>query len=134
MLNKTRLETNNTNLQSLIKKANALPDAGGGGGSGGGSVETCSININITSPMVTQVVYHVACFENGKIEHKNKLTTGATIIENVACNTIMYIIFDGNGTYNNPNGLTKIADPSYNMRIYQITASSGETVMVEISL
>lgn len=31
MSNKTRLQTNNTNLQSLIDKANALPDAGSGG-------------------------------------------------------------------------------------------------------
>lgn len=31
MSNKSRLQTNNTNLQALINKANALPDAGGGG-------------------------------------------------------------------------------------------------------
>lgn len=31
MSNKTRLQTNNTNLQALIDKANALPDAGSGG-------------------------------------------------------------------------------------------------------
>lgn len=35
MSNKTRLQTNNTNLQSLIDKANNLPDAGSGGGGGG---------------------------------------------------------------------------------------------------
>lgn len=35
MSNKSRLQTNNTNLQALIDKANALPDAGSGGGSGG---------------------------------------------------------------------------------------------------
>ena len=33
MSNKTRLQTNNTNLQSLIDKANNLPDAGSGSGS-----------------------------------------------------------------------------------------------------
>lgn len=41
MSNKSRLQTNNTNLQELINKANALPDAGGGGG----SVESCTITI-----------------------------------------------------------------------------------------
>lgn len=41
MSNKTRLQTNNINLQALIDKANALPDAG----SGGGSVETCTVTI-----------------------------------------------------------------------------------------
>lgn len=39
MSNKTRLQTNNTNLQELINKAENLPDAG----DGGGSVETCTI-------------------------------------------------------------------------------------------
>lgn len=37
MSNKTRLQTNNTNLQTLINKANSLPDAGGGSGGGGDS-------------------------------------------------------------------------------------------------
>ena len=32
MSNKTRLQTNNTNLQNLITKANNLPNAGSGGG------------------------------------------------------------------------------------------------------
>ena len=43
MSNKTRLQTNNTNLQSLIDKANALPEAGSGGGSA--SVDTCRVTI-----------------------------------------------------------------------------------------
>ena len=43
MSNKTRLQTNNTNLQALIDKANALPDAGSGGGA---SVETCTVTIS----------------------------------------------------------------------------------------
>lgn len=44
MSNKTRLQTNNTNLQALIDKANALPEAG----SGGGSVETCTVTVTFT--------------------------------------------------------------------------------------
>lgn len=51
MSNKTRLQTNNTNLQELINKANALPDAGSGG-SGGGSVEMCTLTIYADSPMM----------------------------------------------------------------------------------
>lgn len=43
MSNKTRLQTNNTNLQALIDKANALPEAGGG--SGGGSLDTCTLRV-----------------------------------------------------------------------------------------
>lgn len=44
MSNKLRLQTNNTALQGLIDKANALPDAGGGSG----SVKTCTVTISFT--------------------------------------------------------------------------------------
>lgn len=50
MSNKSRLQTNNTNLQALIDKANALPDAGSGG-SGGASLETCTVTITIYDSM-----------------------------------------------------------------------------------
>jgi hypothetical protein len=46
MSNKSRLQTNNTNLQSLIDKANALPDAGGSGG----TLETCYCMIAADAP------------------------------------------------------------------------------------
>jgi hypothetical protein len=45
MSNKTQLQTNNTQLASLIQ---TLQDKAAGG-SGGGSVETCTININVQS-------------------------------------------------------------------------------------
>ena len=43
MSNKSRLQTNNINLQELIDKANALPDAGSD--SGGGNIATCNVYI-----------------------------------------------------------------------------------------
>jgi hypothetical protein len=49
MSNKTRLQTNNTNLQALIDKANSLPDAGS---SGGGSVETCTVTLIGEAPII----------------------------------------------------------------------------------
>ena len=56
MSNKTRLQTNNTNLQELINKANALPDAGSGGG---GSVETCTVTLSSDAPSSgTESVYY----------------------------------------------------------------------------
>ena len=45
MSNKSRLQTNNINLQELINKANALPDAGSGGSGGGTSGGTVSVTI-----------------------------------------------------------------------------------------
>jgi hypothetical protein len=48
MSNKTRLQTNNINLQALIDKANALPDAGGEG-----SVETCTVTIETSDGLIS---------------------------------------------------------------------------------
>ena len=43
---KTELQSNNIDLQTILNKVNALPEAGGGGGA---SVETCTIILNSTS-------------------------------------------------------------------------------------
>ena len=60
MSNKSRLQTNNTNLQALINKANALPDAGSGdgGGSSGGGIESCTITIT-DRPDPGTVMYYI---------------------------------------------------------------------------
>ena len=70
MSNKTRLQTNNTNLQSLINKANALPDAGSGGG--GGNIETTTLAIMTDYTSMTRnniYIGRVCCsiYENGII-------------------------------------------------------------------
>jgi hypothetical protein len=61
MSNKTQLQTNNTNLQSLIDRINAakdtaasLPEAGGGG-----SLETCTVSLRLDGPtMKDSLVYY----------------------------------------------------------------------------
>lgn len=53
MSNKSRLQTNNTNLQELINKANALPDAGGG------SVKTCTVGVSLDAPaLMAPIAYY----------------------------------------------------------------------------
>lgn len=57
MSNKSRLQTNNTNLQALINKANALPEAGGGGS---GGMETCTVTATQPggpTPVIPYIVY-----------------------------------------------------------------------------
>lgn len=44
---KTELQSNNADLQTILNKVNALPEAGGGGG--GGSVETCTVVLKTTA-------------------------------------------------------------------------------------
>lgn len=91
MSNKSRLQTNNTNLQALINKANALPEAGGGGGAG---VETCTVNIK---PMTTSTISYV---NNGQIITENIDSSGKTIT--VIKNTILVI----NGGWTSMNKTT----------------------------
>lgn len=62
MTNKTQLQTNNTNLDSLISKINAaknvaasLPEAGSGGG---GSIELCTVTITMDGPPTDEIIYY----------------------------------------------------------------------------
>lgn len=52
MSNKSRLQTNNTNLQALIDKANTLPDAGGSGGGG-----TMTVSVTVYNQSTREVHY-----------------------------------------------------------------------------
>lgn len=85
MSNKTRLQTNNTNLQALINKANALPDAG----SGGGSAETCTVTIENISYDCYIDFATALIVENGTYKsytHIYDIIDPHTItIENVVC-------------------------------------------------
>ena len=55
----TQLQTNNTNLQACIDKANALPEAGGGAGSSKVQIATGSFsiasNITTTNTVIVQI-------------------------------------------------------------------------------
>lgn len=60
MSSKTQLQTNNTDLQSLIDRVNAakdiaasLPEAGGGG-----SLETCTVSLETDGPTIEDILVH----------------------------------------------------------------------------
>lgn len=103
MSNKSRLQTNNTNLQALIDKANALPDAGGSGG----SVETCTVTVTSDKPEDTHIFY-TSIDENG-LPIASFASPG---ILTVVCNTAIGVhfiapseVYTGSGFADN--------DPSY---------------------
>lgn len=81
MSNKTRLQTNNANLQALINKANALPDAGGSGGG------ICTITVQSNYPI--DGIYYQS--QTGY----DILTKGSLITINAACGSFVYIVQSG---------------------------------------
>ena len=88
MSNKTRLQTNNTNLQALIDKANALPEAG----SGGGGVETCTVTLTVTTGIAR---YGATKYVDGILTCENSISMGAVnlTLNNVvkgSCLTVTY--------------------------------------------
>ena len=84
----SQLTQNTTDLDALIAKANALPDAGGGG-----SVETCTVTISGTSAVIGCTV-----FKNNEIS--TAYNTGSSVtFENVVCGSAItipgvYITYD----------------------------------------
>lgn len=123
MSNKTRLQTNNTNLQALIDKANSLPDADSGGGSGGGSVETCSLTITDSTWMIATFIYQSASGELVVIV-ADPMTPASGTYE-VACGSMFYI--DGaQSAGSSCNGCKSIAAYAY-----MVTAGAGESATID---
>lgn len=115
MSNKSRLQTNNTNLQTLIDKANALPDAGSGGGSG---VEGWS---GIITPQMAFPVQLTVHYTDPSMNTQTKtINSDAKTTIEVAANTIVFI--RGN-MCNATSGCTKLGGGSGEYA-YQITSNN----------
>lgn len=123
MSNKTRLQTNNTNLQELINKANSLPDAGGSGG--GGSVETCSLTINDSMMRVAMVIYQPTLGETVYIT-ADPMTPASGTYE-IVRGSLFYIDTQGAVSIT-CNGCKEVY-----RGVYIATAGTGESITVNIS-
>ena len=82
MSNKTRLQTNNNNLQSILDTVNSLPSGGSGSG-GSANVETCSV-----TNLYTLTVF-ATTYKNGTF---SVICTDGLKIENVVVGSIMFVI------------------------------------------
>lgn len=87
----SQLTQNTTDLDALIAKAQALPDAGSGGGT---AVETCTLHIYVDYFVsVTCTVYDP---ETNTI---SLLITGNTSVNNVICNSLVWFNVDETSGY-----------------------------------
>lgn len=136
MSNKTRLQDNNTALQSLIDKANSLPDAGSGGGSSSGnSADVCSLFVdfsaNVNSAGISYVSFENGEFDGGLIQLTSNNST--ITINNVVVGSVIRVSYRG---YNLP-GFTlvgmELKDYISTMdRAYKITANANETASITV--
>lgn len=88
------LTSHNTQLQGLIDKANALPDAGSGGGSG----EILTATVEIVTGGWARAFATV--YEDGDIQSVWRNPTGSWIFENVVSGSSFVVIAqDTGGTF-----------------------------------
>lgn len=109
MSNKSRLQANNINLQSLIDKANELPDAGSGE-----SIETCTIEINHygqTEPLYSpSIISYTTLDDSGNISASIMGSSGDSlhekspiVLSNVVCGSALSIYISGAVSYSISN-------------------------------
>lgn len=74
---KTELQSNNADLQTILNKVNALPEAGGGGG---GSVETCTVTISgSSSSCYPRYVAYTSVDSNGEVIGANQTVSTSSV-------------------------------------------------------
>ena len=112
MSNRTRLQANNTNLQSLIEKANALPDAGE-------NIKTCTITIaDITEVFNTNFqIYYID--SNGNHAHTYTSKDATTIL--ATCGLITIYDMVGNAIDCNCSGEATLAFLGYDTCAYYVS-------------
>jgi hypothetical protein len=113
----TDLQTNNTNLQSILDTINNLPEAGSGGGSDA-SVDTCTVRFEDLT-MCDCIIWFVSAMtvENGIQKMYNYIPSNSDmitslVIPNVACGSTLvlesqfhngtdaaYVEIDGSATF-----------------------------------
>ena len=85
MSQKTDLQSNNTDLQSILNTINNLPEAGSGGGSSGGNIETCTVTINSFAANIRFVMY--VSYEDGKYVYND--ITYSPELSTVTCTNVL---------------------------------------------
>lgn len=126
MSNKTQLQTNNTNLDTLIARVNAakntaasLPEGGSGGSSGGGDgIETCTVTISMDGPPEPEIaaIYYT---DASTLTVKSISTQETTLT--VPTNTIIAIT--GWSTMSESSGSCNQLYYGYQYSAYQITGN-----------
>lgn len=144
---KSELQSNNVDLQTVLDKVNALPDAGSGGSGGGVSVETCTVTVEKTASGGSVQGISATTVEGGIVagrEYGYILSgetqlipsgqTGSITLE-VVCGTIISLFCSGGIiTYSYTDNLDNLTTVSYNTRpCWLLRALPGETATISFA-
>lgn len=141
MSNKSRLQINNTNLQALISKANALPNAGSG--SGGGSLETCTVTITLGSTAGNLGGIGYTSVQNNEIIACNKMLSDNSTVEiTCLCGSVLVVNETFSRISHTYNNLTEIVNEVgmaclgalSAIRTFQVTAPANGSASLTIEV
>ena len=111
---------NTTQLQNLLAKVNALPEAG----SGGGSVETCTVTISMDSnPGSLLGINESGVFDIFPEQVSNSTVYEATI--NIYKNSMLIIYNVSLGVPVTSDGITLIKKMSYPAAVFHVCSSGS---------
>lgn len=126
MSNKTRLETNNASLQTILDKVNALPEAG----SVGASVETCTVTVQDEDGLGCMVIY-TAIIDGIVTPGEQYKLNGSQVIENVVLGSNVVIRTDAPDATSTIDGGTLLTSSDYmqvlstNATVVTVTMQAG---------
>lgn len=126
-------EAHASSQEALIAQIASALEGKAAGGSGSGNVETCTVIINGDYGYVSH--YIATVYEENIIQSANKKSVALPhTINNVVCNTAMYVLIETDKSITNSitkaeqlNGMPKTGT-------YKITAADGETATLTFSL
>lgn len=131
MSNKTRLQQNNINLQSLVDKANSLPDSGSGSGSssittiGNGIDDMLGTIRSTASAKIVSIIFNdEIIIESTNFTSISSTLYRASLYGNVVAGSAITIITTGTVTMPTVAGFTlNTVYSDSNCKIYSYTAS-----------
>lgn len=137
MSNKTQLQTNNTQLASLISTLQ-----GKAAGGGGAAVETCSVRVYATDGATCLYQVQYTAFEDGKVVSKRVVNNEDYVLqnfdityENVCCGTVFYVSGGAmSGVAWTLSGAEHATEyGGYDSRWFRVNVAAGETATIKMN-
>lgn len=127
----SKLTTNTTDLQAILDKVNALPDAGSGGGA---SVETCSVRVSPDTDATVNMIAYTYVEDDGKVttmynDYGKGISNEDIVLSNVVCGSFIYMLAGGISMSISVEGMEALGNDSTS---YKAPTTAGATGIINI--